>query len=163
MGQDLVDLIEILQLPRHRSQALEPRGVTALNNELALLQVYKVATLVPARSLKLHRDRSPKPVSRSFISLSYQTRGAFNHPTENASDAQTLSRTSRLLSAESRTVGPGVPDEFSNALAKGRRSQPPGVPLIDKAQFKCAVKENRDGNAFRNISDAVVRRYNYAV
>ncbi|KYN11134.1 hypothetical protein ALC60_09579 [Trachymyrmex zeteki] len=41
-------------LPRNRSQALEPRGVTALKKELSLLQVYKVATLVPTRSLKLH-------------------------------------------------------------------------------------------------------------
>ncbi|KYN00556.1 hypothetical protein ALC62_08666 [Cyphomyrmex costatus] len=41
-------------LPRNRSQALEPRGVTALKKKLSLLQVYKVATLVPTRSLKLH-------------------------------------------------------------------------------------------------------------
>lgn len=56
MGQDLVDLIEILQLPRNRSQALEPRRVTALEKELSLLQVYKVAALVSTRSLKLHRE-----------------------------------------------------------------------------------------------------------
>jgi len=58
MSQDLVDLVEILQLPRDRSETLKPRGVTALNKELSLLQVYKVAALVPARCLESHQDGS---------------------------------------------------------------------------------------------------------
>jgi len=57
VGQDLVDLVEILQPPRNRSQALQPRGIAVLQEELRLLQVYKVATLVPTRGLKSHTPR----------------------------------------------------------------------------------------------------------